>query len=87
MEQFIFTPDNLIANLDKLGGWSSYGLASIALQHYFPEEYDEDGNCNINRELELMDKIECKTWDEAIIKYHSEVGYKGEFDPGSVNIY
>ena len=43
-DRFLFTPENLLENLHKLGPWSAYGLASVALQHYFPDEYDEDGN-------------------------------------------
>jgi hypothetical protein len=86
MEEFIFTAENLLNNLDKLGGWSSYGLAIEALQHYFPNKYDEFGDCDIDTELELMKKLECNNWQDIIIKYHKEVGYKS-FDPKAVNQY
>lgn len=84
MGKFKFTPDNLIDNLDKLGAWSMYGLASSALQHYFPEEY-EDGYCSTLTEVKLLEKLGCDYWEDAIIKYHKEVGYKGEFNPKAVN--
>jgi hypothetical protein len=86
-EEFKFTPDNLIDNLDKLGGWSAYGLASEALQHYFPDEYLEDESPSVEKEIELVKKLGLNYWDEVIIKYHKEVGYKGEFNPGAVNEY
>lgn len=70
-----FTPKNLIENLDKLGGWSAYGLASQALQHYFPEAY-RDGFCLPSNEVELLPLIGCEYWQDVIIKYHKEVGYK-----------
>ncbi len=75
MENFNFTPENLLENIDKLGAWSSYGLAQHALDHYFPGEYDEWGWCGIDREVELLEKLDCKGWQDVIIKYHKEVGY------------
>lgn len=80
-----FTPENLLKNLNKLGGWSAYGLASQALRHYFPEEYSEDKFTSTQREVELLRKLGCRWWTDAIKKYHKEVGYKGEFDPAYVN--
>ena len=74
-ENFPFTPENLLSNLDKIGAWSSYGLASYALQHYFPEEYSEDGYTSTEREVELLHKLGCNYWQDAIKKYHKEVGY------------
>jgi len=73
--RFLFTPANLIENLDKIGPWSAYGLATTALQHYFPESYDEEGNCPIIEEVKLLNKLGCEDWHDAIIKYHKEVGY------------
>lgn len=73
---FIFTPENLLDNLHKLGAWSSYGLASIALQHYFPEEYDQNDGCDTNREVELLEKLGVNYWQDAIVKYHKEIGYE-----------
>lgn len=40
--ELIITSDNLIENIDKIGAWSIYGLANIALQHYFPFVYEDD---------------------------------------------
>jgi hypothetical protein len=84
---FIFTPENLIENLDKLGPWSAYGLASEALRHYFPESYDEDGNCEVSEEANLLEKLGCQYWHDVIIKYHKEVGYVAPngFDSRIVN--
>ena len=87
-EKFQFTTDNLLANLDKLGTWSSYGLASSALMHWFPSEYDENDNCDVNREIELMQSIGCNSWQDVIVKYHTEIGYQvegGVFNPIAVN--
>lgn len=83
-EKFIFTPENLIENIDKLGPWSSYGLASTALQHYFPEEYDENGYCDTFREADLLKKIGFTYWQEVVVKYQKEVGY-AMFNPDAVN--
>lgn len=88
-EKFIFTPENLIANIEKIGAWSSYGLASEALKHYFPEEYDQDEYCSTQREVELLTKLGCETWQDAIIKYQTEVGYYAPngFNTDAVNEY
>jgi len=50
-KRFKFTPKNLLKNLNKLGPWSSYALAVDALMHYFPDEYDEDGHCELDRDI------------------------------------
>ena len=87
------TPDNLIENIEKLGGWSLYGLASTALKHWFPNEYDEDGNCiaGLDREIELCSKIGCDLWSDVVIKFQNEVGYNvtnpNGFSPDAVNEY
>jgi hypothetical protein len=92
-KSFVFTPDNLIENIEKVGAWSSYALASVALQHYFPSEYDENGNCEkgVIREIELCDMLDCKYWHDVIIKFQNEVGYKvtnpNGFSPDFVNEY
>lgn len=88
-ETFVFTPDNLLDNLEKLGAWSSYGLASSALKHYFPEEYDEDGYCDTLKECELLGRLGCNTWQDVIAKYQNEVGYDAPdgFNPLAVNQY
>ena len=87
-DDFIFTADNLMENIDKLGPWSAYGLAGEALQYYFPNEYDENGYCDTDREIELLHSLGCKYWQDAIKKYHREVGYSpgpNGFNPGAVN--
>ena len=84
----IITPKNLIENLNKIGPWSAYGLAIEALQHYFPNEYDENGDCILGskREIELLEDIDCNSWQDAIIKYQKEVGFKcKEFNGDCVN--
>ena len=85
--RFLFTPENLLHNLERLGPWSAYGLASEALQHYFPDAYDEDGYCDTCEEVKLLDKLGCQYWHDAIIKYHKEVGYVAPngFNPDAVN--
>lgn len=89
MKRFVFTPENIIANIDRLGAWSAYGLASVALQHYFPKEYDENGDCSTRREMELAEKLKCKYWRDVIIKYQTEIGYNAPngFNPEQVNEY
>lgn len=66
-----------------------YALASIALKHYFPDEYDEDDYCPTEREVILLNKLELKTWDEVVIKYQKEIGYDAPegFDPDFINEY
>ena len=85
--RFLFTPENLLENIDKLGPWLAYGLASEALQHYFPDDYDEDGYCDTAEEVKLLDRLGCQYWHDAIVKYQNEVGYVAPsgFDPDAVN--
>ena len=83
-EKFVFTSENLLDNLDKLGAWSSYGLAIEALAYYFPDRYGEDNMLNTEIEVELMEKLGCNNWQCIIEKYHKEVGYKN-FNPEFVN--
>lgn len=90
MGGFLFTPENLLDNLDKLGGWSSYGLACIALAHYFPDLYDdEDGRSgpDVLEECKLIDQLGCRTWHDVIVKFQTEVGYDAPhgFNPKFVN--
>jgi len=80
-----FTKENLIDNLENLGVWSSYGLATIALEYYFPKKY-EDGKIKTGDEAELLSEIGCKLWIDAVKKYHSEVGYTdSQLNPDMVN--
>jgi len=87
-QNFIFTPDNLLDNLDKLGAWSSYGLACEAFEYYFPEykEKRDKNKDDIYFELKLLERLRCNNWQCAIIKYHKEIGYKN-FREGMVNEY
>lgn len=75
MDRFIFTPENLIENIHKIGAWSIYGLATEALKYYFPDEYDEYNNCKVEREIELLQKMKLNCWQDVVIKYQKEVGY------------
>lgn len=70
------TPKNLLENIHLIGPWSIYGLASKALKHYFPKEYNKDGSIDVFKEVKLLDKINCSQWKDVVIKYHKEVGYK-----------
>lgn len=75
-KDFIFTPKNLIKNLNKLGAWSAYGLASIALEYYFPKEYNKKVIPSVQREVKLLESLGCNYWSDVIIKYQKEIGYK-----------
>lgn len=70
-----YTPENIIQNLENVGPWSSYYLAEIALQHYFPEECKGETYCEPSRMVELADELGCPYWQDLIIKYQNEVGY------------
>ena len=65
-----FTTDNLLDNLHLIGPWSQYGLATIALQYYFPTYYDESNFCDPSIEVQLLQRIGCSFWRDVIIKYH-----------------
>lgn len=86
MAEFQFTPSNLIENIDKLGALSAYGLASIALEYYFPEEIEEE-SISTEKQIELLEKLGCDTWQDVIIKYQNEIGYDAPngFNPVCVN--
>ena len=91
-DDFVFTTDNLLENIDKLGGWSCYGLASWALSYYFPELYNDetDEHPEVAKEVELLESLGCEYWVDLIKKYQKEVGYdpkEGIFDRGAVNAY
>jgi hypothetical protein len=84
--KFVFTPENLIDNLDKVGPWSMYALASMALEHYFPNEYPPCiESPSTAREAELLEKMGLKYWDDLVVKFAKEVGYKEPFNPEYVN--
>jgi len=70
------TPENLLENLEHLAGWPIYGLASQALEYYFPEKYKSE--LSVSDEVDLLKKLGLKFWDDVVIKYHTEVGFKKE---------
>ncbi len=85
-----FTPDNIINKIDKIGAWSAYGLARIALKHYYPDykKEIEENDVAVRVEVELMEKLGCETWQDLIIKFQKEVGYNAsDFDDEFVNEY
>jgi len=85
-DRFIFTPDNLIDNVHKLGGWSAYGMAEEAINYYYPYIAEiEDVQKRIDKEVEAIGLLGGNCWQDVIVKYHREVGYKGEFNPDCVN--
>lgn len=84
---FQFTPENLMKNIDRLGPWSNFALAEIAIFHYFPKVKQDDDSA---KEIDLMSKLCHKYemyWSDWIIMYHYDVGYKGPFNPDYVNEY
>lgn len=88
--EFLFTPENLIENIDKLGAWSSYGLAEQAIEHYHPECLGMEGMEKLNYISNLKCNGEENThWQDWIIKYQKEVGYNAPngFNPKCVNKY
>ena len=87
---FKFTPENLLENIKILGPWSQYHLATIALEAWFPDEYDEDGNCigDTGREAELLLSLGMQYWADAVEKYHKETGYTAnQLESECVNEY
>jgi len=86
-QKLIITPENLIENIDKIGAWSIYGLATEALQHYFQHEYDENDSCDTHREVQLLQELGFNCWQDIVIKYQKEVGYNAPdgFNPDAVN--
>ena len=85
-KDFVFTTGNLLENIHKMGAWSSYGMATEALAYYFPKLYNsETGECpETLQEIELMQSLGCQYWEDIIIKFHKEVGYKT--DDGTFNV-
>lgn len=85
--QLQITPENLIENIEKIGAWSIYGLATEALQYYFPREYDENDCCDTQREVQLLQELGFNCWQDVVIKYQKEVGYKvpDDFNLAAVN--
>jgi hypothetical protein len=89
-EEFVFTKDNLLDNLQLLGAWSAFALAEEALEYYFPNEFDEEGGCPSSRSAELLKEVGCPYWEDVIRKFHTEVGYNppnGVFSSDYVNRY
>lgn len=69
----VFTPENLIENMDKLGPWSARVLFEEAMEHYFPEEWGDGPKDWLF--LELPEQLGCETWQDVVRKYHTEIGY------------
>lgn len=81
-----YTPENVIQNLENIGSWSTFYLAEIALKHYFPEEFDKNGDCSAGKLVMLNSKLGCDYWQDVIIKYQNEIGYdNSDFIPEYVN--
>lgn len=79
---FVFTPENLLDNLEKLGPWSAYGLAEEAIHHYHPEISEIEDTL---KRIQAQAAVSPGGWHDWIVKYHKEVGYEGPFNPGAVN--
>jgi hypothetical protein len=83
MKDFVFTPDNLIDNLDRLGPWSTFALAEEAMLHYFPSLEFKDMVERISRMAAICCKYEM-CWQDMVLLYHLDKGYKN-FNPDYVN--
>lgn len=84
-KKHVFTRENLLESLDKLGPWSTYFLAVQSLQHYFPDcDFEEN---SVEQDVQKLRELGCDTWQDAIIKYHTEIGYKGPLVTTFVNEY
>lgn len=86
--EFIFTPENLLENLKKLGPWSSFYLAEKSIEYYHPECKEMD----MVKKIDYMASLKCKgkkntNWHDWIVRYQKEVGYKSRFSPKYVNAY
>lgn len=79
---FVFTPENLIDNLDKIGGWSLLSLSETAIAYYHPHLKPKD-------EFERMDIVQMinaePDWYDVVKRYHLEIGYTTEINPDVVN--
>lgn len=85
MSKIKFTPENLLYRVDKIGGWSQWHLAGIALDHFFPKRRAKD---NVLADAKLCTRMGCNYWWEVIIFYHITVGYtKEQMHPYVVNKY
>lgn len=83
-EPIVFNAENLLQKVHRLGPWSSFYLAEIAMFHYFPHiEVKEDAIEKIN-EMCRISGLFNMYWHNWVIKYHTEIGYK-EFNPDYVN--
>jgi hypothetical protein len=88
---FQFTPDNLLDNLERIGPWSAYALAEVAIEHFHPsvKKYKNDPLKLIERQVHFCNKAGNFTWHDWIVKYQKEVGYNSPngFDKDFVNEY
>jgi hypothetical protein len=83
-DKFVFTPDNLIDNYDKVGPWSNCYLAEIAIRYYEPRFNKLQRELRMG-DVQLMAHL-CDEWQTIVWLYHLDVGYKS-FPDGYVNEY
>jgi hypothetical protein len=86
-EPFVFTPENLIENIKKIGPWSAFGLAEEAMFYYFPHIKRMRDTGKQIAEMARISTLFSMYWKDWIIKYQKEVGYNAPngFDTGCVN--
>jgi len=85
----IFTKENLIENLDKVGPWSMLCLAEEAVEHYFPWD-DEYGSREVKETVKLVKQLGYENFQDLVEKFHTDVGYKpeeGTFNSDCINQY
>ena len=74
-KQFVFTPENLIKNIKKIGPWSAFGLAEEAMFHYFPHIKRMRDTAKQIGEMARISSLFEMDWGDWIVKYQKEVGY------------
>ena len=82
-KQFVFTPENLIKNIKKIGPWSAFGLAEEAMFHYFPHIKRMRDTAKQITEMARVSVVVGMCWEDWIVKYQKEVGYDA---PGGFSI-
>jgi hypothetical protein len=82
----VFTPENLLDNIESLGPWSSYALAEIAICHYFPDVRKIKKPVDLIKAMSDLCFIYEMYWSDWIIMYHNDIGYK-RINPRFVNEY
>lgn len=71
------TPQNLFHKLKFgiLGPRSQYYLATIALQHYFPDKYIDDTSPKVFEEVKLVESLGFKNWHDLAMFYHKKISF------------